>query len=258
MGEPVDVRAAAQDIHSRIQHGEHFPGAWQGKFTLAEAYRIQLAIRDLRVAEGDRQTGWKIGLTARAVQEQEGFYEPIFAVLYESGSRASGAVFERKNMINPGFENELCITLRHALRGPDVDAAAVRGAIATVAPALEIVEGRGALSDSPELAVADNLGQMAYVVGTPVRPEPGSVLADAQCAVKVNDLSIATADGSAVLDDPCNAIAWLANKLADYNEEILAGQMIMSGSFTRSFPIEATSTVETHFQPFGAVGGAFV
>ena len=33
-----------------------------------EAYRVQLGLLDRYLASGDRHTGWKVGLTAKAMQ----------------------------------------------------------------------------------------------------------------------------------------------------------------------------------------------
>lgn len=247
------IEDAAVDILARFRRGEHFPARWKGRFDLADGYRVQLRIAELRAAAGDARSGWKVGLTAKAIQAMEGFDEPIFAALFRSGYRASGARMHHGEMIDPAFENELCIVLGDALAGPGVTAADARRAIRTVAPALEIVERRGALSDAPPLGVADNLGQKAYVVGAAV-PLSGDVdLAATTCAVSVDGKVVLQGEGRAVLDDPVNSVAWLANKLAEFGCRIEAGQAIMTGSFTVPTPLNVGDRVETTFAPFGAV-----
>jgi 2-keto-4-pentenoate hydratase len=253
MSNTSDIQHAAADIYAGLQRGEHFPSQWKGKFDLDAGYTIQLAVRDLRAAGGDKQVGWKVGLTAKAIQEMENFDEPIFAVLFESGVQHSGCTLIHEQMIKPAFENELCIVLREPLKGPGVTMQQARAAIATIAPALEIVEARGVLSEDPALAIADNLGQKAFVAADAIAPDADLVLSDATCDVKVNDVSIMTGSGSAVLDDPAHSVAWLANKLAQFGEHIQAGQAIMSGSFTVPTALQAGDRVQTQFTPFGSV-----
>ena len=248
-----DIEYAAADIYSGLQRGEHFPVAWRGKFDLDDGYRIQLAVRDLRAADGDVQVGWKVGLTAKAIQEMENFDGPIFAVLFKSGALTSGATLQHKELRKPAFENELCIVLREPLKGPGVDMTRARAAIATVAPALEIVENRGALSDDPPLAIADNLGQKAFVTGDALVLPRNLALGTLACRVTLNGESVLTGVGSAVLDDPAHSVAWLANKLAQFGEYIDAGQSIMSGSFTLPTPLEAGDRALTSFGPVGRV-----
>ncbi|MGA8005112.1 MAG: 4-oxalocrotonate decarboxylase, partial [Burkholderiales bacterium] len=72
--------------------------------TLDQAYRTQLELLARCEREGQRQAGWKVGLTARAMQAQQGVYEPVFGFLLASANRPSGAVFEFASLIRPGFE----------------------------------------------------------------------------------------------------------------------------------------------------------
>lgn len=247
------VEEAAADILERFARKEHFPEHWKGRFDLADGYRVQLRIAELRGAAGDARAGWKVGLTAKAIQEMEGFEEPIFAALFDSGATASGARLRHSEMIDPAFENELCIVLGAPLEGPGVTAAAARAAIASVAPALEIVERRGALSSAPPLGIADNLGQKAFVVGTASPFAANTDLASATCVVRVNGEVILEGEGSAVLDDPVNSVAWLANKLAEFGQRLEPGEPIMTGSFTLPTPLNPGDRVETTFAPFGVV-----
>jgi len=247
------IENAAVDILARFQRGEHFPNEWRGRFDLADGYRVQLRIAELRAEAGEARSGWKVGLTAKAIQEMEGFDEPIFAALFQSGYRSTGARLHYDEMINPAFENELCVVLSETLAGPGVTAADARHAIQTVAPALEIVERRGALSDAPPLGIADNLGQKAYVAGAAVPFAKEFDLAATTCTVSVNGEEILLGEGRAVLDDPINSIVWLANKLAEFGGHIEAGQAIMTGSFTMPTPLHAGDRVKTMFAPFGAV-----
>ena len=249
---------AAADILARFDAGEHFPDVWRGRFDLMDGYRVQLAIAVLRTARGDRRIGWKDGLTAEAIQKMEGFDEPIFACLFASGRLESGAALRHADMRDPAFENELCITLGAPLAGPNVTAAAARAAIATVAPALEIVERRGRLADAPPLGVADNLGQKAFVTGAPIALAAGFVLGEAACDVQVNGISVSQGKGVAVLGDPARSVAWLANKLAAFGRRIEAGEPIMSGSFTVPTALNPGDRVVSRFTPFGEVAATIV
>jgi 2-oxo-hept-3-ene-1,7-dioate hydratase len=63
----------------------------------------------------------------------------------------------------------------------------------------------------------------------------------------------AKADGSVVLGDPAQSVAWLANRLATFGLRIEAGQPIMSGSFTVPMPLIPGTRIESQFEPFGNV-----
>ena len=97
-------------------HGIYFPPAYFGKLTIDQSYRVQLGLIERRRAAGERQIGWKVGLTAPAIQRQFGFHEPVFGCVLDS--KPSGHVFAPTELIAPGFENELCMRLRVDLSGP--------------------------------------------------------------------------------------------------------------------------------------------
>ena len=78
-------------------------------------------------------------------------------------------------------------------------------------------------------------------------------LAAVSCAVDINGTEVAQATGDAVMGDPYASLAWLANKLAEYGRGLEAGQYVMSGSFTREFPLKAGDEACTRFSGIGAV-----
>jgi 2-keto-4-pentenoate hydratase len=179
-------------------------------------------------------------------------HEPVFGCLLADGLKQSGHVFRRDELIEPGFENELCIVL-----GRDVTAGATRddvaAAVARVHPAFEIIETRGDLTRQLALALADNAQQKAFVVGPPVGPDALPELSRVEARVSMNGADAATGRGDAVLGHPYNSITWLAAKLAEFGERLRAGDTIMSGSFTRQFPLNAGDRVECTFSGIGTV-----
>src|ERR1700727_1760457 len=86
------------------QQGVYFPPAYYGKLAIDDAYAIQLGLIARRAAAGERQIGWKVGLTAPAIQQQFGFHEPVFGCLLKTD--ASGLAFRPDELIKPGFECE--------------------------------------------------------------------------------------------------------------------------------------------------------
>ncbi len=91
------------------------------------------------------------------------------------------------------------------------------------------------------------------MVGTAVRAADLPDLVRVTARVRINDAEVASGTGAAVLGHPFNAVSWLAGKLAQFGEALRAGDVIMSGSFTRQFPLAAGDRVETTFEGIGAV-----
>jgi 2-keto-4-pentenoate hydratase len=252
--DPAEIEAAAAAFEAAAAHGEYFPEAWQDRLSVDDAYRILLT--RLRGGAGARRVGWKVGLTARAIQEQFGVHEPVFGCLLAEGIKQSGHVFRRDELIEPGFENELCIVL-----GRDLPASVTRDdvavAVARVHPAFEIIETRGDLTRQLALALADNAQQKAFVIGAPVGPDALPELDEVEARLSINGVETATGRGDAVLGHPFNSIVWLAAKLAEFGERLRAGDYIMSGSFTRQFPL-GRDRVECSFTGIGTVAASVV
>ena len=91
----IDVATAVEDFWIARKHGEFFPRAYYDQLTSDDAYRIQLALIDRRVAAGEGQIGWKVGLTSKAIQNQFGFHEPIFACVLETQPSGHGCDLRR-------------------------------------------------------------------------------------------------------------------------------------------------------------------
>jgi 2-keto-4-pentenoate hydratase len=239
-----------------IQRGMYYPAELHGKLSLDEAYRVQLGLLACYERTGEQQAGWKVGLTAKAMQAQQGVYEPVFGFLLLSGQRSSGTTFDCASLVRPGFENELCITVGTTLTGPGVTLEQARSAISHVAPALEIVEKRGDLRADLALTLADNTQQKAFVTGAAV-PLGALDLAQVTLDLTINGVAQERARGVEVLGTPVASIAWLANKLAVFGLRLEAGMCVMSGSFTKQYAVNRGDTVHAQFEPLGLVSAEF-
>lgn len=245
----AEIAVATAEFAVARARGEYFPAAWFDRLSLDDAYRIQLALIERR---GERRIGWKVGLTAAPIQQQFGVHEPVFGCLLTGGRLESGHAFRADELIAPGFENELCIVM-----GRDIASGATPGDVAAaverVHPAFEIIETRGDLTRQLALALADNAQQKAFVLGAPIERTALPDLDKVMVRVTINGAEVASGDGSAVLGHPYHSIVWLAAKLAQFGERVKAGDHIMSGSFTRQFPLNAGDRIEATFAGIGAV-----
>jgi 2-keto-4-pentenoate hydratase len=255
----TDPRQVAATIWAEMQQGRYLPTALIGRLDLPQAYRAQLALLDLYLAAGERQVGWKVGLTAAAMRAQQKVHEPCFGFLLASGQRPSGHRFRFAELIAPGFENELCLRLGTTLRGPGITLAQAAAAVTHAAPALEIVEKRGDFAADLPLSMADNAQQKAFVTGPETALSAANRdLAAASVTVLVNGQPRETASGAEVMGQGAMlSVQWLANKLAEFGRSLDAGSLIMSGSFTKQYPISQGDEVESRFTPFGTVKASF-
>ncbi|MCZ6552907.1 MAG: fumarylacetoacetate hydrolase family protein [SAR324 cluster bacterium] len=254
----MDLEAAIDSIWECCEQGIHYPAEWKGKLSLDDAYRIQLGILQRHLDAGQRQVGWKVGLTSQAMREQQRVKEPVFAFFLEEAAQASGTVFAYDDLIQPAFENELCLTVGTTLKGPGVTDAQARAAISGVAPSLEVPERRGEFGADIAMDIADDAQAKYFVTGAETRPVPeGLDLSLTTVEVFINGESVDRADGSAVMGNPANSVAWLANKLSEFGLVLESGMRVMSGSFTKQYAIGQGDHIESRFEPFGTVEAQF-
>ena len=244
-----DEQAAIDSFWAARQRGEYFPTEWFDRLTLDEAYRIQLGLIARRCAAGERHIGWKVGLTAKPIQEQFGFHEPVFGCILQSFPSGNELP---ANLIKPGFETELCMRFARPLQG-EVTPRQVLDALEGIHPSFEIIETRGDLSRHIALALADNAQQHSVILGSPMRPDPSMHLDQVIARVTLNGKEIVAGTGDAVLGNPLNSVVWLARKLTEFGRGIRPGDIVMTGSFVRQFPLAPGDHAEADFSGIGRV-----
>lgn len=248
---------AADLIVAEARRHRYFPHALRGRLTLADALRVQLAVRDRKMAGGDRQAGWKVGLTSQRARKRYGTDARPFGHIMAADVYASGAV-PIAGAQNPGLEPELCFTIGATLRGPGVTPAKARAAVAGVSAAFELVEDRAqAIEDFP-LNVADNLSQWGLVLGETLSPLPdGFALDDVrmECHCGPQLVAQAIGDGNQI-DDHFLSLSILANTLTDYGEVLEAGMRVITGSFSNHH-VSVGESWRAAFYGVGAVSVQF-
>ena len=123
-----------------------------------------------------------------------------------------------------------------------------------VAPALEIVDSRIA---NWRITLADNASSGAVVLEKWVPISQAPSLSDASASLVVNDTTVGTGQGTAVMGHPAAAVAWLANALAQFDTGIEAGQFIMAGSYTTAVFVVAGDAASAAISGLGAVHVSF-
>jgi 2-oxo-hept-3-ene-1,7-dioate hydratase len=63
---------------------------------------------------------------------------------------------------------------------------------------------------------------------------------------------------AAVLNHPANGVAWLANKIAAYDEQLNAGDLVLAGSFTRPTVAAAGDSFHVDYGPLGSIAFRFI
>ena len=232
--------------------------------TMDNAYAVQAALVERKVAAGREIIGWKIGLTSKAMQYALNIDIPDSGVLLDDMMFRDGARIAANRFIQPRIEAEIAFAMKHDLSGPDVTLDQVLGATDYIAPSLEILDTRILRHDpasgttrSIVDTISDNAANAGIVLGNH-RVAPRKIDMRWIGAIVSRDGEVEeTGLGAGVLNHPALGIVWLANRLAKYGDSIKAGQVLLSGSFIR--PVETTHgcLIEADFGEFGNVSCHF-
>lgn len=232
--------------------------------TLEDAYAIQQAWVELRVARGSRVIGHKIGLTSKAMQSTSLVDEPDYGALLDDSTFQDGVEIPAGTYLSPRVEVELAFVMGSELRGPNCSIFDVLRATEFVTPSMELLDSRIAKVDpvtsKPRTivdSICDNAGYAALVTGgRPFRPTDVDLRWVAALCLRNGQIE-ETGVAAGVLGHPANAIAWLANKLAAHDTTIKAGEILLSGSFIRVVPARSGDTFHADFGPLGSVSCHF-
>ena len=107
-----------------------------------EKTAIQREWISIKVAEGRKLKGHKIGLTSRAMQQSSQIDEPDYGALLDDMFFDDGADIPAARFIVPRVEVELAFILGKRLCGPDCSIFDVLNATDYVTPAIEIIDAR--------------------------------------------------------------------------------------------------------------------
>lgn len=229
-----------------------------------DAYAIQNAIYEQKLAQGRRVIGWKIGLTSKAMQYALNIDIPDSGILFDDMLFDTGSTVPKGRFIQPRIEAEIAFVMKSAIGGSGITRDEVIAATDYVAPSIEILDTRILRAD-PETGrtrsvhdtISDNAANAGIVLGAERHAVDAFDLRWVGALTFRNDEIEETGLGAGVLNDPVESVVWLARRMAQYGQQIEPGQVILSGSFIR--PVECPSGTRIHadFGAFGSVDIAF-
>ena len=233
--------------------------------TIDDGYAVQQAWVDMKIAEGRRLVGHKIGLTSKTMQRSSNISEPDYGSLLDDMVFADGSDIPMSRFIVPRVEAELAFILKHRLSGPDCTIFDVLNATDYVVPTVEIIDARIHQVD-PDTKVtrkvfdtiSDNAANAGIVMGgRPFKPDAED-MRWVSCLCYRNGVIEESGVAAAVLNHPANGPAWLANKLHPHGVTLDPGEVILGGSFISPVPARACDTFHVDYGRFGSISFRFV
>jgi len=227
---------------------------------MGDAYAIQEAWVNRKIDDGRVVTGYKIGLTSRAMQMAMNIDTPDFGVLLDDMAYRSGDDIVAGNFTDPRIEVEFAFVLKEALSGSEVTVDEVMNATDYVIPALELIAARSFRVD-PETGytrnvfdtIADNAANAGYILGDK-KIDPQEIdLCWAGSMLYLNDEIEETGLAGGIMGHPAHGIRWVCKRFAAHGIGLEPGQIILAGSFTRPVIVTPGDRILADYGPLGKI-----
>ena len=249
------AQAATALREARAQRRTIAPiSASHGLQGLAAAYAVAEINTKLRLAEGRRIVGKKVGLTSQAVQQQLGVDEPDFGMLFDDMEYLNGDAVPAARLIQPKVEAEVAFVIGRDVPGSAPSWAEFLACVAYALPAIEIVDS--AITDwkiGLVDTVADNASSGLYVLGDQPVAMAALSLAGIGMAMLKNGQVVSIGTGAACMGHPLRAAYWLARTMAARGQPLNAGEIILSGALGPMVAAMAGDLVQADMGQLGSV-----
>ena len=229
-----------------------------GNITIEDAYKIQIKNVDRKLKNGWKIKGKKIGITSYAVQKMLNVNQPDFGYLFDTMYVEDGGVVKLDSLIQPRVEGEIAFVMEKDLKGPGVTVADVLKATAFVVPSIEIVDSR--IKDWKiriQDTIADNASSGLFVLGGKKTVVDNLDFRCLGMILEQNGEVVVSGAGVASLGNPVKAVAWLANKLAEFGEYLRAGEVVLSGALAQLVVPKKGDFFKVSIQKLGSVSVKF-
>ncbi len=205
--------------------------------------------------------GFKIGATAKRMQEYLGVNAPVAGFMATGNLYRSGTTVRFADYVRPGVECELAVRLARDLPPQPCSAKEAAAAVGELTAGIEIVENRyGELLELgvPTL-VADQMFHAAAVLGDPGTLDWHSLDTGAlRGRIVVDGHQRDEGVGADLMGHPMNSLAWLAgSSVAEAFGGLKAGQVIMLGSVTPPIWLDGPASITVEFSSLPPVKVTF-
>jgi 2-keto-4-pentenoate hydratase len=199
------------------------------------AYAIQDNLESLIQGNGaGSRAGYKIALSTPTMQELLGTNRPCMGLLHENSVWSSPQAIQLDPYMNLGMECEIAVRLGADLKPEDAPFTRdnVAKIVASCQPSFEIVDDRNADYSNSDYCslIADNCWNAGVILGPEIANWQDLDFEATRGSLVINGKEIAHGLLSDAMGHPFEAVAWLANLMAERGRTVEAGSLIMTGS----------------------------
>ncbi|MGZ6028399.1 MAG: 2-keto-4-pentenoate hydratase, partial [Myxococcaceae bacterium] len=229
----MDIERLAGHLDDARRHGREVERLTleAPELDLPQAYRVMDAGIALRIAQGERVIGLKMGLTSEAKRKQMSLEAPIYGVLTDA--MVVRGPFHLGGTLHPKIEPEIAFRFGRGLPRA-ADCSGVLAACTGVGPALEILDSRYRdfkYFSLPDV-VADNASSSHVVLPGRWLDVEGRDLSRVELVMSIDGTPRQRATGAAISGDPVLSVVQLCALLEERGQSLPPGSVVLAGAAT--------------------------
>jgi 2-oxo-3-hexenedioate decarboxylase/2-keto-4-pentenoate hydratase len=190
-----------------------------------------------------------------------GIENPCAGGVFESSVYLSPARIAHADFVRVGVECEIVVRLDRDLpcASAPFTRAGVAAAVGALMAGMEIVDER--YTDFKTLGtptlIADDFFDAGCVIGAPLTDWQALDLATLTGTTSINGIEVGRGRGADVMGHPLEALAWLANTLAQRGRSLSAGEFVFTGSVVETKWLNPGDAVTMTIENVGTVEAVF-
>lgn len=195
---------------------------------VTSAYALQDAVTELRVGEGERVCGFKLGCTGAGTVAQFGMQGPIRGTLFADEVRHDGDVLDHRTFANLSIEGEMALRI-----GED-------GGIAAAFPIIELHNFvfRAPRKTLPELIANNGLNAGIVLPGSPWLESDTYTDRRGTLSVHINGAVVESGNLWPLSGGPVASFDWLRRHLEDFDLSLAPGHVVLAGTPLGLYPVQ--------------------
>ena len=228
-----DLARKQLDDYREVNPGTCF-GEENFKLTIDEAYAIQDAVVGLRLNEGEKVVGYKVGCTGQGTTKLFGMKGPIRGTLFDSEVHQSGVILNANNFLNLAIEAEMAIKIGE------------NDKIISVYPIIELHNFifRASKKSLSELIANNGLNKGIIISNKNWQTSPEAYNESSLLSLEVNGSVIDSGELWPMKDGPKSSTNWLKTHLSNHDLKMTANNIILGGTALGLHKVQPGDCVE--------------
>ncbi|MGA8388974.1 MAG: hydratase [Pseudolabrys sp.] len=258
------LREIAAEAAAAFNSGSHRVPPFTARhpnLTMDDAYRVTALVHEIRLAQGYKPVGRKIGFTNRRLWDEYGVRAPIWGYVYDRTLHDLATPLPLAPYSAPKIEPEIMFGLAKA-PSPGMDDAALLKCVDWVAHGYEMVQSiyPDWTFTAPDTVIADAM-HAALLIGSRYKTGKNAgewlrTLTSFEIELFCGGKPMDGGHALNVLEGPLSTIRYLMDLLArdPDNPPLAAGEIVSTGTLTRALPVKPGETWMTKLKGIALEG----